>query len=148
MLLCHNIVANENEFKSFRDVVEKAGLPFRDLDYQNQILISYFVNGEAVGTGGLEIMNQYGLLRSIAVSNPFRNKEIGKLITHDILDNARNSNLEAVYLLTETAQAYFQKLGFEIIEREMVPAEIKSTTEFAQVCPALATCMVLKLMEK
>ena len=145
MVLEHKIVSNEIEFDSFRESVAKAGLPYQDLNYQNQILISYFSNGAPVGTVGLEIINQYGLLRSVSVSTEYRNKAIGKQILTDIINNARGINLEAVYLITETAKDYFEKLGFETVDREAVPIEIKSTTQFSQVCPVSAICMVMRL---
>lgn len=145
MVLEHKLVSNENEFAAFRESIAKAGLPFQDLNYQNQILISYISNGEPVGTGGLEIVNQYGLLRSVSVPTEYRNHAIGKQIFADIITNALGINLEALYLITETAKDYFEKLGFETVVREAVPNEIKSTTQFSQVCPSSAICMVLKL---
>lgn len=145
MALTHKIISNENEFESFRDAVKSAGLPHQDLNYQSQVLISYYDQGKMIGTGGLEVLEHSALLRSVSVSPEHRSQNIGKQITSDILNQAKSSNLENVYLLTETAKTYFQKLGFEEVSREQVPQEIKSTTEFAQVCPASATCMVLKL---
>ena len=144
----HKIVSNEQEFQSFKESVINAGLPYGDLNYQNQVLISYFDNNQMVGTGGLEILNSYGLLRSVSVYEHHRGKAIGKQIASDIISNAQRSNLDAVYLLTETAQGYFQKLGFETVDRESVPYEIKSTEQYAQLCPASATCMVIKLEKK
>ncbi len=144
----HKIVSNEQEFQAFKESVINAGLPYRDLNYQNQILISYFDNRQMVGTGGLEVLNSYGLLRSVSVSAHHRGKAIGKQIASDIISNAQRSNLDAVYLLTETAQGYFQKLGFETVGRESVPNEIKSTEQYAQLCPASATCMVIKWVTK
>jgi amino-acid N-acetyltransferase len=145
MSITHKIVSNETEFGSFQEAVKNAGLPHQDLNYQNQVLISYFDNQTMVGTGGLEVVNNVGLLRSVCFQSTARNQSIGKQITNDILATARQSNLGEVYLLTETAKDYFRKLGFEEIHREAVPEEIKSTTEFASVCPASAVCMRLKL---
>jgi amino-acid N-acetyltransferase len=145
MTLIHKIIANESEFETFREAVKSAGLPYQDLNYTNQVLISYFDQQKPVGTGGLEVLNRFALLRSVSVTPEFRNRNIGKQITSDIIRNAKESNLEAVYLLTETARGYFHKLGFETVEREQVPGEIKSTAEFAHVCPESATVMVMKL---
>jgi len=145
MNITHKIVSNESEFQPFCEAVKSAGLPHQDLDYNSQVLISYFKNDVVIGTGGLEIIERYGLLRSVSVSPDYRNQYIGMQITSDILNNAKQSNLDKIYLLTETAKDYFQKLGFEEVNREHVPDEIKSTTEFAQVCPVSASCMMLKL---
>ncbi len=145
MILSHKIVSSEAEFDSFREAVKQAGLPHQDLNYQSQVLISYYQDDKMIGTGGLEVLERFALLRSVSVLSDHRSQNIGKKITSNILSHAKESNLESVYLLTETAKDYFQKLGFEEISRENVPAEIKLTTEFAQTCPASATCMVLRL---
>lgn len=144
-MLKYKLISNESEFESFRKSVQYAGLPHQDLNYNTQILIGYYDNHELVGTGGLEILDRFALLRSVSVSENHRNKNIGKQITSDIVANAKQSNLDAVYLLTETAQDYFQKLGFEKVERESIPHEVKSTSEFAHGCPASAIAMVMKL---
>lgn len=145
MALIHKIVSSESEFLAFSDAVKLAGLPHQDLNYQSQVLISYYDNDKIIGTGGLEVLERSALLRSVSVLPEHRSQNIGKQITSDILNQAKSNNLDSVYLLTETAKSYFQKLGFEEVGREEVPQEIKSTTEFVQVCPASATCMVLKL---
>jgi amino-acid N-acetyltransferase len=145
MELVHKIVSNETEFESFRKSVMCAGLPHQDLNYQNQVLIIYTSgDGEIVGTGGLEIQDPFALMRSVSVVKDHRNKQIGKHITSDLVDNVKRSNLKALYLMTETATSFFQKLGFETVDRERVPSEIKSTSEFSHVCPVSAACMVLK----
>jgi len=143
--LTHKIVSSEEEFAEFRDAIKSAGLPDEDLNYQNQVLIAYYQDNALVGTGGLEIIDKFGLLRSVSVNQQHRNQQVGRLITSDILANAKGSNLEEVYLLTETARDFFQKLGFTQIGRDTVPDEIKSTTEFAHVCPESAACMKIKL---
>ena len=143
--LTHKIVSTETELESFREGAKNASLPYQDLNYNSQVLISYYENGEMIGTGGLEILERFALLRSVSVSPTHRSQNVGRQITSDIVKKAKDNNLEALYLLTETAKDFFQKLGFETVNREHVPDEIKSTTEFVQVCPASADCMVLKL---
>jgi amino-acid N-acetyltransferase len=138
-------ISNHLELQSFQEALKSAGLPDQDLNYQKQILTSYYDEDELLGTGGLEVINQLGLLRSVSVSPNHRNKSIGKKITSDLLEKAIQNNIKTVYLLTETAKDYFQKLGFIEVSREAVPKEIKLTTEFASVCPTTATCMVLEL---
>src|SRR5687767_3031865 len=123
MNLSHKIVSNEPEFESFRDAVKSAGLPHLDLNYQSQVLITYYDKGKLIGTGGLEVLERSALLRSVSVSPEHRSQSIGKQITSDILSQAKKSNLDSVYLLTETAKSYFQKLGFEEVSREQVPPE-------------------------
>lgn len=144
MNLIHKIVSNQTEFETFREAVKAAGLPHQDLNYQNQVLVLYYEGNKLVGTGGLEVVNQYALLRSVSVNSNSRGQNLGKAITTDLLKNAQKSSLEAVFLLTDTATTFFEKHGFEKVDRTAAPSEIKSTTEFSSVCPVSASFMVKK----
>ena len=62
-----------------------------------------------------------------------------------ILERAKIGGVREVYLLTTTAEKYFPRYGFEVIERAAVPAEVHESSEFASVCPASAVAMRLKL---
>lgn len=99
-----------------------------------------------VGTGGIEIYRPYALLRSLSVKLGTRGKSLGSRITEDIIAHAREQKLEAVYLLTETAQSFFRKKGFRVIAREQAPEQIKSSPEFAHACPTSAAVMMLPLL--
>jgi amino-acid N-acetyltransferase len=146
MNLLHKIVSNETEFEAFREAVKSAGLPHQDLNYQNQVLISYYQDDKLVGTGGLEVMDRFALLRSVSVNAQNRGQNLGKQITADLLKNVEQSKLDAVFLLTETAQNFFEKQGFETVSRDSAPAEIKSTTQFSSMCPVSAAVMVKKIV--
>ena len=45
------------------------------------------------------------------------------------------------YLLTMTAADFFQKIGYEVNQRDKVPESIKKTEEFKNVCPVSAACL-------
>jgi amino-acid N-acetyltransferase len=57
------------------------------------------------------------------------------------MDLAGARHLAQVYLLTTTAQAFFARLGFEIIERSSVPETVQQSVEFKGACPASAIAM-------
>jgi amino-acid N-acetyltransferase len=145
MPITHKAVSTQSEFESFREAVKNAGLPIQDLNHEHQVLILYFNDNTFVGTGGLEILNRVALLRSVSISTTQRGKNLGKAITTDLLKKAENKGIEAVFLLTETAKGFFEKQGFETIDRATAPMEIKSTTEFSGVCPVSAVLMIKKL---
>jgi len=50
-----------------------------------------------------------------------------------------------VFLLTTDAQRLFLHLGFAAVERDSVPAEIRATAQFRELCPQTATAMVRDL---
>lgn len=98
-----------------------------------------------VAVAGLERHGAFGLLRSLVVSPQWRRQGIGQALTERLLDLAATMGLRAVYLLTTTAQAYFAVRGFAHVDRQEVPAEIRTSVEFASACPASAVCMFKKL---
>ena len=85
------------------------------------------------------------LLRSVAVDPSLRGTGLGQRLTRAALDRAKASGVTRVFLLTETAAAFFPKFGFTTIERAGVPDSIRGTVEFASACPASAHVMVLEL---
>jgi len=51
------------------------------------------------------------------------------------------ASAQDVYLLTETAESFFVRLGFEPISREEAPADIRASEEFRCLCPESAAFM-------
>lgn len=101
---------------------------------------------QVIAVAGMEKYGSFGLLRSLAVSPDWRRLGIGKALTERLLAFAWTISLEAVYVLTTAAQAYFAGKGFRRIDREDVPAEIRESVEFAGACPANAICMVKEIL--
>lgn len=120
-------------------------LPVADLPQTLANFIVAIQDGNVVGVGGVEIYGHYGLLRSLAVHPEHRSIGIaGKLLAR--LDGMSKKNgLTALYLLTETAPAYFEQKKFIKITREDVPAEVQRSTEFSHVCPVSAIVMKKEL---
>ena len=59
-------ISDEKSFLAFRSLLKSSGLPADDLDFRKDLLVGYVEDGEMVGTGGLEIYGDYGLLRSLS----------------------------------------------------------------------------------
>ena len=104
--------------------------------------------GSVIGVGGIEDCGREGLLRSVAVDESARGLGIGKRIVERLIDDARASGMESLYLLTTTAEAWFPIFGFTRVERTTVPDSIRSTEEFSIICCASATVMKLDLVER
>jgi MarR family transcriptional regulator, 2-MHQ and catechol-resistance regulon repressor len=101
-------------------------------------------NGRIVGLGGMEVCGAIGLLRSVVVAPGCRGKAVGRALVEDRLDWAEKQGLTDVYLLTVTADDYFERFGFVSVDRGSVPSEIKRTAEFSSICPSTATVMRLR----
>ena len=95
-----------------------------------------------VGLVGLEIKADCALLRSLAVKKRYRNRGLATLLVDKIEEYAQTLNINTLYLLTMTAEEFFNKREFKRIEREMAPSGIQSTAEFKDLCPASAAFMV------
>ena len=102
--------------------------------------------GEIVGVVGLETCcREYALLRSTAVEPSWRGRGLGRRLVERAVSKAESQGVEALYLLTTTAESYFPSFGFSAIGREAVPREVKATEEFRSACPASATVMTRSL---
>ena len=112
-------------------------------------LLEHFLLGwdgaRLVSVVGLEIKNHSALLRSLAVDAAYRNRRIAAGLVKKIEDYAKSLNVDRLYLLTLTAEAFFRKCDYRITARESAPAGIQGTAEFKNLCPASAACMVKHL---
>lgn len=146
-LLQSSVVVDAKGLQELHCLLRDNKLPDQDVELRdtNLFLIYYDGNGTVSGTGGLEFYSDHALLRSIAVTEPMRGKGLGRAIVADLLDRAKTAAIKDVYLLTETARLFFQKTGFEDIDREAVPVNVKASSEFLHVCPLSAAAMVFPL---
>lgn len=102
-------------------------------------------NRQLVGVGGLEVCCDNALLRSVAIKSEWRKHGLGRGIVQRLVSVAEERGMNALYLLTQTAEDYFPRFGFERIAREGVPADIAETLEFKSCCPASAVAMAKPL---
>jgi len=122
-------------------VLEQANLPTGDLD--SGPIRLYVAESEPgrVGVGGLEVYDTVGLLRSVAVEPDHRGSGYGRAVVDALEAEARSDGLDALYLLTTTAAAFFDDLGYTEIPRDEPPTSIQETTQFSELCPTSAVCM-------
>ena len=96
---------------------------------------------DVVGVAGLEVRRENALLRSVAVKPEWRSHGVGRALVSRVIADAEARGLNALYLLTTTAEHYFPSFGFEPVTRDVVPADIRGTAEFQSACPASAVVM-------
>ncbi len=87
-----------------------------------------------VGCVGLETYGKSGLLRSLAVHPSFQGTGLGTRLISGITQTARNKGIARLYLLTNTAENFFRKLGFRFVSRDEVPEEVRQSIEFTTLC--------------
>ena len=123
-------------------ILEEAGLPTEDLTISH-LEHFWFAGPTARPTGlvGLEILGDVALLRSLAVIPSRRGHGDGQSLLEHAENQARTIGVRTLYLLTTTAEKFFAKHGFARYSREDAPAAIRSTREFAGICPASSAFM-------
>lgn len=126
-------------------VLASANLPVDDLQEDGRQFFAFWKDGNVVGYGGIEGYGSLALLRSVAVLSHRRDEGLGSEMTALLLEHVRQSGIDRVFLLTTSAAAFFERLGFVRISRVEAPSEILNTRQAASLCPASATLMKIDL---
>jgi N-acetylglutamate synthase-like GNAT family acetyltransferase len=124
-----------------QDALQAARLPTDDLNESGRAFFRLTDQGKTVGFGGLEQYGEDALLRSVVVLPPQRGKGYGEAMTQRLLDQAAADGVRTAYLLTESAAAFFEHLGFARVDRATAPAAILQTRQAASLCPASAALL-------
>jgi amino-acid N-acetyltransferase len=127
-------------------LLQAEGLPVSDLT-DKHLEHFFFIGSDGSPTGlvGLEIYGADALLRSLVVGKTARTKGIGSSLVQHAERYAFALQVRAIYLLTTTAESFFERLGYQRAERAQAPALIQSSPEFAVLCPASSAFMVKRL---
>ena len=134
--------ARAADFDAIVALLGATGLPVEDLDAA--MLDAFVVATErevCVGVVGLEIHGSDALLRSLAVERRHRPRGLGARLVHAVETEARARGAAALYLLTTSATAFFERTGYAAHDRAAVPPAIAATTEFSSLCPDTADCL-------
>lgn len=127
------------------DFLQKVKLPTRDLPQDLSGFTLAWDETRIVGSAGLELLGNVGLLRSVAVAESHRNHQLGHRLLAAALEYARSQGLQEVFLITNTAEQYFEKNGFRKMDRSEAPAEIAQTEQFSALCPSSSVVMKFQL---
>jgi len=133
--------ARADDLTAIEDLLTASELP---LDGVREALPTFIVaesGADIVGVAGLEICCDNALLRSVAVRDAWRSQGLGRALVTRTIAEAEARRINALYLLTTSADRYFPTFGFHTITRDAVPEEIQATAEFREACPASATVM-------
>ena len=137
--------AESADLQPVQQLLLSCDLPYQDIAEHLPHFILAHQDNELVGVIGLEVLEQAGLLRSLAVAAPHRGQGLAKTLYHQLVEQARRLHLQHLYLLTLTAEGFFAKLGFAKIERSDLPPAVQQTEEFRNLCPDTAVCMMREI---
>ena len=123
-----------------------ASLPSADLSDGD--MRDFFYAGPSsapVGIVGLQIYGSDALLRSLVVSTSHRAQGLGQKLVEHAEQHARTRGVATIYLLTTTAEHFFRSRGYVVTPRDSAPSAIRSTPEFASLCPASSAFLSKRL---
>lgn len=134
------------QFAEIRQLLSACELPASDISPSRSLLFyGCRSEGKLIGVVGLEVYGPIALLRSLAVAPSHRDHGRGRSLVAFAEAQAVSLGVEALYLLTTTAEAFFSKLGYSPVSREEAPSSIKATTQFSSLCPASSALMSKRL---
>ena len=127
-------------------LLESASLPTSDLSATD--MKDFFYAGTAaapIGIVGLQFYGSDALLRSLVVMSTQRKQGLGQRLVEQAEQHARERGANMIYLLTTTAEAFFRSRGYIVTARDSAPQAIRSTPEFAALCPASSAFLSKRL---
>jgi amino-acid N-acetyltransferase len=125
----------------------KAKLPTEDIEAPGRLFWRFETKDEVpVGFGGLELHGEDALLRSLVTLPPVRSRGVGTAIVAALEFEARLHGCRSLWLITASAAAFFDRLGYARCDRAVVPEAIRATAEFATLCPASADILMKRFV--
>lgn len=113
------------------DIIEKLlktnGLPYKDIPQKLGCVFIGRSGSKVFGIGGMEIYGKYSLLRSLVIKESFRGKGYVKALCTKLIEYARLKDVREIYLLTTTAESFFERNGFKKIYCAITPKSIQNT---------------------
>lgn len=140
------LIAQGPSLAAVEVLLKKNDLPIADLGTMQSSDFLYCGQIESpTGVIGLQIADSAGLLRSLVVSEDGRHKGCGTALVAALESKAMQAGVRDLYLLTQTAEAFFENLHYAVIPRNNAPTSIRNTAEFDSLCPGDATLMYKQL---
>lgn len=126
-------------------LVASCGLPTEDLRPGVQHVWGRWdgepsAGGPLVGVIGLEVHGTVGLVRSMAVDPDHRGQGLASSLFDELA--AWWNGQGPLVLLTETAEGFFARRGFRVVDRDALPQAVHASAEFQGLCPVSARAMI------
>ena len=137
--------ATDDDLPRILALLTQASLPTEDLADAMATFLVDERDGALAGVIGLQRFGQAGLLRSLAVAPAYQGQGIARRLVAALETEARQQDIDVLYLLTQTAERFFTLQAFEALPREQAPAALQASAEFQSLCPASAVCMRKRL---
>ena len=139
--------ARADDFDAIVRMLDAAALPHADLTPEHLAHFLVLREGDAImGVVGMEVRDDVGLLRSLAVAAERRGGGLAARLVDALEARARAIGIRTLYLLTTTAEGFFARRGYATVDRATVPDAILATEQFRGICCSTAPCMSKRLI--
>ncbi len=137
--------ARPGDLNAVQALLRASELPWEDVALHAGTFLVGERAGVLVASAGFEHYGEAALVRSVALAPALRARGLGAALCETLLGDARRRGVRAAFLLTTSASGFFARQGFTPLAREQAPLAIRSTREFAELCPANAVLMQRRL---
>lgn len=133
--------ADQDDQEYIQSTLKKNNLPTADVSEKLEFMYVCERDGTQIGVGGLEKYGEVALLRSVAIKDTVRRQGYGSVLCKELLETAWEEAITEVYLLTTTAEEFFDERGFVEIDRDSIPTPVQNSEAFKNLCPESVVCM-------
>ena len=137
--------ATASDYPQVCDLLQSESLPTIDLPNG---LPHFFVKTERnviVGAIGLELYEGAALLRSMIVLPSYRKMGVASELIEALTIDAKKERVQYLFLITNTAEAFFTRKGFHRVEKKDVQEGVLQSQEFNGLCPASSAIMMKEI---
>ena len=138
-------LALEADTTAIEGLLTGSGLPLDGLDLALPTAVVARADDSVVGCAAVERYGRVGLLRSVCVAPDLRGTGLGHELVKAAEELATSRGVTELYLLTETAEKWFPRLGYLPTTRDAVPAALTTSPDFAGACPDSAAVLHKRL---
>jgi amino-acid N-acetyltransferase len=145
-------LARTGDLPAIMEMLEGAGLYAGGLDeHVQRFLVAERPdapeNERLAGMVGMEVYGQSGLLRSFVVERKAWNPDLGLAMFGAAMALAKRLQLQDLFLLSRSVHPLFLAMGFQPVEWDEAPREMRESEHFRQVRADAGTLMRLQMGE-
>jgi amino-acid N-acetyltransferase len=137
--------ALEADRPAIEGLLSDSGLPLAGLEIALPSAVVARAGDSIVGCAAVEPYGSVGLLRSVCVAPDRRGTGLGHELVKAAEELAAACGIGELFLLTETAERWFPRLGYVPTTRDSVPAALTASPEFCGACPDNAAVLRKRL---
>ncbi len=136
--------AKTQDLDSIGELLKICDLPSNDIrEYLEHFIVA---SDQSLLVGCIGLEPDVPLLRSLAVEPSYRGQGIAQELCARLLTHATTLGIRDLYLLTTTADRFFDRAGFQRLDRSSAPENIRLHKQFSELCPSSAALMHRQLI--